>query len=79
MYGRCAGKLDELISDLLLLFNLLLVIFQDEESWKLLKWVRSLRALKYFLATALTTCTKDVWRCNLMEVCYARFIEANLG
>lgn len=79
MYGRCAGRLDELISDLLLLFNLLLVIFQDEESWKIMKWVRSLRALKYFLATALTQFTEGVWACNLREVCYARYIEANIG
>lgn len=77
MYQLCMSIWDELVSDAVFAFNLVLDILMSEGN-KLVKTARMLRVSKYIMAVGLTMYSEQYWEENKGSARYSRFIEASM-
>lgn len=76
MYMGCAGKLDEIISDCVLAFNLVLEVIQ-QGAGKIATFLRMMRVCKYIVAVATTVYSDEYWEENRKLVKVSRYAEAS--
>lgn len=75
MYQMCLGLIDEIISDCVFAFNLVMIVLMSEAG-KFMKTLRLMRVFKYVAAVALTTRSDQFWEQNQGDAKRSRFAEA---
>ena len=75
MYQMCVGLIDEIISDCVFAFNLVMIVLMSDAG-KFMKTLRLMRVFKYVAAVALTTRSDQFWEQNQDAAKRSRFAEA---
>lgn len=75
MSGRCANRIDEVITDAVLAANLVVRVVTCSNGFMV--WPRMALATKYILAVASTTFSQRYWAANRAECPNGRYLKNN--